>query len=102
MNDPGHQMNMLVQCKISKMQNYLIVSSKCVKFLATHFPPNGDVHKLKEDLKMMMILVKLVQAEAKTGINNANLDHHNDGVGARPPQQSGRKGHWQLLQKWWY
>jgi hypothetical protein len=60
---------MLVQCKI---KNHLIVSSKYVKFLATHSPPNGEIYKLKEDLRMMMILVNLVQAEAKKVINNAN------------------------------
>jgi hypothetical protein len=41
-----------------------------VKFLATHLP-NGEVRKLREELKTTTLLVKLAQAEAKKAITIA-------------------------------
>jgi hypothetical protein len=50
-----------------EIKNHLIVSSEYVKFLTTH-SPNGEVRKLREDLKTMGLLVKSAQAEAKKAV----------------------------------
>jgi hypothetical protein len=55
-----------------EIKNHLIVPSKYVKLLAIHSPPNDKVCKLKGDLGMMMIMVKLEQFKAKKAINNTN------------------------------
>jgi hypothetical protein len=61
-------MTELVQHEI---KNHPIVSSEYVKFLATH-SPNGEVRKLREELKVTVLLVKSAQAEAKKAITIAN------------------------------
>ena len=61
-------MTELVQHEI---KNHPIVSSEYVKFLAAH-SPNGEVRKLREELKVTVLLVKSAQAEAKKAITIAN------------------------------
>jgi hypothetical protein len=52
---------------VHEIKNHPIVSSEYVKFLTTH-SPNGEVRKLREDLKTMNLLVKSAQAEAKKAL----------------------------------
>jgi hypothetical protein len=61
-------MTELVQHEI---KNHPIVSLEYVKFLATH-SPNGEVRKLREELKTTVLLVKSAQAEAKKAITITN------------------------------
>ena len=55
---------------LHEIKNHPIVSSEYVKFLTTH-SPNGEVRKLREDLKTMSLLVKSAQAEAKKALEVA-------------------------------
>ena len=52
---------------LHEIKNHPIVSSEYVKLLTTH-SPNGEVRKLREDLKTMNLLVKSAQAEAKKAL----------------------------------
>ena len=52
---------------LHEIKNHPIVSSEYVKFLTTH-SPNGEVRKLREEMKVMALLVKSAQAESKKAI----------------------------------